>query len=112
MTLLVLLILALASYRFTRLITTDTITNGLRKWLALHATTLFKNANKGEWREVDKEKFFLWRWLYALTSCDWCVSVWTGAATIAGWKYQWGWFEYVCYGASLSTLAGWGTRLG
>ena len=104
-------VLALACYRATRLITEDTVTAGLRKWIELHATTKLANA-QSTWLEVDKDAGWLWRRVYALSSCSWCVSIWTGGGIVALSHYQWSWFQFVCYALSLSTLAGWGTRIG
>ncbi len=55
-----LVVLALATFRLTRLVTTDVIFNGLRERL---------------WRRFPPESTALGY----LSTCDWCASVWTGS---------------------------------
>lgn len=109
--LLTLAVLALATYRLARLVVEDTITDAPRKFVQAKATTKLKNA-QSEWLEINKDAKWVWRKLYALTSCHWCVSVWASGANIALAHYQGSWFKYVAYALAASTLAGWGTRIG
>lgn len=69
MTLLGLLVAVLATFRVTRLVTTDKVFDRPRTvlwdWLA----------DRGWWWPLD------------LLGCDWCVSVWIAAGvTVAGWR--------------------------
>lgn len=54
-------VLALACFRATRLVTTDVVFNGLRERL---------------WRRFPPETTMLGY----LSTCDWCASVWVGSA--------------------------------
>jgi hypothetical protein len=55
-----LLVLALATFRVTRLVTTDTVLSRPREWL---------------WSKFPPES----SWLGYLVSCDWCTGVWVGS---------------------------------
>ena len=84
------LILAfLATARITRLITTDRITLAPRAWLL---------------RRLPEEGL-----LSYLIVCDWCVSVYVGAAVAGAWS-AWGetmWFIAPAVALSASYAAGW-----
>lgn len=57
-------ILALATYRLTRLITRDVITEGFRNWF---------------WNKFPPES----RKMGYLLTCEWCLSIWTGSLLYA-----------------------------
>ena len=105
------MILATATFRLTRLVVDDTITQPIRTAIEIRATVKLRNA-ASTWLEVDQERPWFWRKMYALTSCHWCVSIWMGALVVALWHYQRSWFQFVCYVLALSTVSGLGTRLG
>lgn len=106
-----LVVLALATHRLSRLVVEDTITKAPREYVERKATTKLRNA-QSEWLAVNADAKWLWRKIYALTSCHWCVSVWAAGANVALAHYQGSWFKYVAYALAASTLAGWGSRLG
>lgn len=88
MTVITLVLAALATARITRLVTTDRITETPRHW------TL---------RRLNPEGMTAY-----LITCDWCVSVYTGSAMAAGWSL-WGnhrWFTAVCAAFAFSYVAG------
>ena len=64
MTLLELVIYGLATYRLTRLITRDSITEPIREWI---------------WRRRPPEKSKIGY----LFTCEWCMSIWTASLLIA-----------------------------
>ena len=95
MTLLGLLVAVLATFRVTRLVTTDKVFDRPREalwgWLA----------DRGWWWPLD------------LLGCDWCVSVWVAAAvTLCGWWsgvldggwHLLAWWMAVAGGAGLAAL--------
>ena len=88
MTVITLVLAALATARLTRLVTTDRITETPRHW------TL---------RRLNPEGMAAY-----LITCDWCVSVYTGSAAATGWAL-WGdhrWFTAVCAAFAFSYVAG------
>lgn len=88
-----LIIAALATYRITRLITTDRLTEAPRHWII---------------RRLPAESLVSY-----LLVCNWCSSVYAGAAVAGAW---WAWGDTVAYTAvtvalALSAAAGFLTRL-
>lgn len=79
---LTLLLTALATARLTRLITRDRITRTPRHWAL---------------RRLPDGHLLAY-----LLMCDWCVSVYTGAATAAAW---WAWGGHHAYTAVVAALA-------
>src|SRR6266436_5308427 len=93
MTLLILLILTLASFRITRFIVIDTLPARLRD--KFHNFLLAHKLNT----------------LYELTSCTWCSSVWI--SFFVYWLYRWtrpdywgrlGWLEFLAVAALAGVL--------
>jgi Protein of unknown function (DUF1360) len=80
---------ALATYRLTRLVTTDSITESTRRWI-------------GGW---DIPKVRRPR-VYLFITCPWCVSVWLAAAVVALTKYQGAYWVYVALALAFSVVAG------
>lgn len=77
-------LVSLAVYRLTVLVTRDEIT----KW----------------WREGLQRRYtgsFVEFWF-----CPWCVSVWLGAGAVLLAIYQWGWWQWVCLAFVASGVAG------
>lgn len=91
MTLLALVLIAGATARVTRLVTTDRVTRAPRE--ALLRALLGRN-----------EKSLV----AYLVVCDWCVSVYTGAAVAGAW-WAWGenlWYQAVCVALTASYVTG------
>lgn len=74
---LVAIVLVLASYRITRLVTADVLLDAPRTWLAVHLP------------------------LYGakLITCAYCAGFWISAAVVAGWYFggRWGWVVLVLF---------------
>lgn len=90
MDLITLALAALATARVTRLITRDTIFTYVRNRAIV-------------WLPARLEPV-----AYLLT-CDWCMSMYTGAVAAAGW-YAWGeqrWFTAVMAALAFSHITGW-----
>lgn len=90
-----LIVLALASFRLTRFLVIDTLTEGPRN--KFHSFLVNK---------IQKEnKFFhlLWNKIYELTSCTWCAGFWVTAALYAAMKNG---NQYVLYAIDIFAIAG------
>jgi hypothetical protein len=102
---------ALTVYRGTRLVVEDTITQKIRDWLRAHG---FRTMQKTDYmgKVVDTTIVTragigrLWAWLFELTSCHWCSSIWVSGVTVALARYQSSWFQYVAYLGSFSAISG------
>ena len=85
MTPVMLILIAVATARLTRLVTTDVLTAPLRdplvRWLAQRGAIAER--------------------LAYLVVCDWCASVYMGAAVTGAW---WAWGETIWYTAALTAL--------
>lgn len=86
------IILALATARLTRLVTQDRITEAPRHWAVRAAVR----------RDGDESL------LAYLIVCDWCVSVYTGAAVAGAWWawHEQGWITWVMSALAFSYAAG------
>lgn len=84
----ILVVLALATYRLTRVVTTDSISDGFRAAVYRFAyddaaavideqTKQFVAAPRAPWRT----------WLYALFSCPHCLGVWVGIGVYCAWRW-------------------------
>lgn len=84
MTPLTFLLISLASYRLTRLVTTDTITDRWRRWLTRRfpARTIPLFDTNGD--TVDGTATMKPRWIVELVNCDWCLGVWISAGVTGG----------------------------
>jgi uncharacterized protein (DUF2062 family) len=78
------LLVVLATYRLTILLTQDTITRPGREWLDRRYTGS----------------------LVEFVHCPWCVSVWLGAGATALAYYEWSWWRWVCLGLAASGVTG------
>lgn len=90
---LTLLIAVLATYRLTRLVTTDRITEAPRNWII---------------RKLPRESLISY-WLV----CDWCASIYTGVIVAGAW-WEWGGTEVYTVATltlALSSATGFLTRL-
>lgn len=86
-------LLALATARLTRLVTQDRITEAPRYWLVRRFTA---------WQGEESL-------LAYLIVCDWCVSIYTGAAVAGAW-WAWhesAWLTWVLGALAFSYVAGW-----
>lgn len=81
MTALQLVVLSLAAYRLTRLVTRDSITAGTRERLEVYLEGLrLTPARLGRWaRRRDRAGAFA----AELLLCSWCLSVWVAGAVVA-----------------------------
>lgn len=74
----------LAVARLTRLVTRDTITEGIRRWVR--------------------------RWLglraFDFVTCPWCTSVWLAGGAVLATVYAGGAWRYVAYALTCSMVAG------
>lgn len=81
-TALVFVLAALCSFRLTRLITTDTITDQPRRWLLRRFPARVVPLNDTNGDEVEGSATLKPRWLVELVNCDWCLGVWVSAAVV------------------------------
>lgn len=82
MDIITLLLAVLATYRLTRLVTTDRITQAPRNRII---------------QALPRESL-----LSYLLVCDWCASMYTGAAVAGAW---WAWGDSVAFTAVMAALA-------
>lgn len=88
-TLAVIVILALAAFRVTRLVTQDTITEPFRMRLYSFAWNDDRPTEAegapGIWVPTPRAA---WRTnLYRLLTCDWCLGVWMSTAAYCAWRF-------------------------
>lgn len=88
-TALALIAVALASYRLTRVVTADTLTNPVRAWLWAKA---FVEDGYDPHRDkpVVRRRSFWWAQAYELARCPYCAGVYLSALTWWAWFY-WPW---------------------
>lgn len=79
-----LVLIVLAVYRLSRLVTRDIILNRPRNWL------------------VDNFE----GWVVTLMLCPWCISVWIAPPVIVLTIYCWPWWSWVMVGLAASAVAG------
>lgn len=81
-----LLVLAVAVYRATRLVTADTVSERPREWLRArsHKTMVRHDllGVTGDTRVDERTDRPASLWLWKLITCPWCSSVWLGALAI------------------------------
>ena len=116
------LLAALFTYRLTRLIVADSITEPIRnrilsRWPS--DDTLFTDEwvtdTSGEpqtlsgaavvWADVGWAPMKPSRW-GELVTCAWCASVYVGALVVLGVVFLPGWFEYVMLAGAVSAITG------
>jgi hypothetical protein len=75
----IIVIIAFAAFRATRLVTSDTITDGLRDRLERWAWDFSgpKPQSRGAWRT----------WIVEGVTCQWCLGVWMSAAAYCTWRW-------------------------
>lgn len=78
-TLIPLIVLALASFRITRLLVIDTLFAGSRN--KFHSYLVNNSQKAGKHRQL------IWEKLYDLTSCTWCTGFWVSVSLY--WAYVW-----------------------
>lgn len=94
----VIVVLALATYRVTRLCTADKITLPVREAIFSWAYKPLTDTNEIEaWALLHPEADEIpshvprgWEirtWLYELVTCDQCLGVWWGAAVYCAWRF-------------------------
>jgi hypothetical protein len=77
MTLGVFVLLSLAAYRVTRLITTDDLTRGFRAWvLARFPARVVPMTNPVNGSPIDGSATTSARWPVVLVNCSWCMGIW------------------------------------
>lgn len=110
MTWLQLVLEALATFRITRLVVTDEITQPMRDWF--QGRTRIEHLQNQITQEIlatryvrDPRRPVSWC-LYRVTGCAWCTSVWVGAAVVGAWYAQPSVTIYVCAAAGASAVAG------
>lgn len=81
-----LILAGLATARITRLITTDRITAAPRRWVL---------------NRLDEQGLMAY-----LIVCNWCASVYVGAAMTAAVVWAWNWAQYPAMALAFSHLAG------
>jgi hypothetical protein len=87
------LILALASYRLTRVVTDDTITDAARAWVWRRAYIVSAYDSERD-QETTMTRSVAWSWLYRLVSCPFCVGWWVSLACYWAWWYSaWAWMR-------------------
>lgn len=109
MTWLTIVILALATFRLTRVVVVDEIGEPVRAYLLSRQKVESRtdiNAIVLETRVVRRDRRYLSWWAYRVTACPWCASVWIGGAVVALQHYQGEWFVYVAIAFALSAVAG------
>lgn len=84
-------IIALASFRATRLVVTDSILAGPREWLYLWAWDpehpVDFNGTAAASPRKEGRGGALRTWVYDLLTCPWCLGVWMSAASYAAWRW-------------------------
>lgn len=83
---LALLVVGLAGYRLTRVVTSDTISDPFRAWVYAHAY-----AASGYDSRTDSEQARVrhrgWHWFYMLVSCPFCLGFWVTLGVWSAWKW-------------------------
>ena len=120
-----LIVLALATFRISRLVVEDTIFDVPRAWLLSRwpgddtefarsvarvdeQGRLFVDGTTTELVAVEADLLVAAnpRWFGRWLECIWCVSVWVAAAVVVV-AYNWDSFEWVAVPLALSAAAGW-----
>lgn len=103
-----LLVVVFASYRLTRIVTTDTITTNLRDRLFRWAWSDSEADGAVRRRVSDTEDEIIpaarapWRtYVNELVTCPWCFGVWVSAAVYSLWR----WVDWMPLHAALVILA-------
>jgi hypothetical protein len=94
---LLLTIYGLACFRLTRLVVTDDIGAPIHEWLRVRAF----HQSPTELRTLNRPLAFV----YKAISCAWCASIWI-AGVIVVFSFTGVWWQYVCAGLALSSVAG------
>ncbi len=105
----VLIVEALAVFRLTRLVTTDTVTAPVRDGIHERATLRLVKRDPFAGTVTESktvQRRGVWAWAWEFVSCSWCVSVWAGGGVVAMMAWQGGWFQYVAAALALSTISG------
>jgi len=107
---LLLAVYALAVYRLTHLVTSDTITLPVREWIhgKSHQLQVREVLDHGTSRQEERmgEKPGIALWVWRLVVCPWCVSPWIATLCVLGLIYFASWFNYVALVFALSAIAG------
>lgn len=83
----VLVAIALASFRLTRLVTDDVITKPFRQWLDAFAWDSENRYDGGDGFTYPTARAPWRTWLHGLLTCGWCLGVWVSAATYVLWDH-------------------------
>jgi hypothetical protein len=90
---------ALAVYRLTRLVTTDTLTSPLRMRLLAAGRDKMGNSRPGPLRAYARN-------LFDLVTCAWCSSMWIAGTVVLLTVYVPSYWKYAAYVLALSAVAG------
>lgn len=88
----VLVVLAFAAFRITRLVVEDTITDPIRGWFydLVWDSENPRTVTLPDGRRVlvpsPRHGGFL-TWLYDLVTCPWCLGVWVSVAVYCAWRF-------------------------
>jgi hypothetical protein len=87
----VIVVLALATFRLTRVVAVDSISLSFREVL-YHWAWVFVNGDGQPVREgelaADARPRAPWRtWMYTLVTCQQCLGVWVGVAVYSAWRW-------------------------
>jgi len=93
-TFLALLVVGLAGYRLTRVVTSDSISDPFRAWLwdraYTHAGMTYDFQHDTQAPAVRSKA---WRWVYDLLSCPYCLGFWLTLAVWWGYTFGPEWVE-------------------
>lgn len=105
MTLAAIVLVGLAAYRATRLVTTDTLTDPIRDalyhwaWDDEHPRVVVLRS--GEQVQEPSPRGPVRTWLYELATCPHCVGVWAAAGAYAWWSW-WGSARWAIWVAAIA----------
>jgi len=117
----ILVVDALAIFRLSRLVTSDTILDRPRAWLLRRwpgSETEFYDSEveNSEVRgrpvvTLEGTRPRLWvvlepHWFGSLIQCVWCISIWLAVAVVAA-RQWWDWWQWPALVAAGSAVAGW-----
>ena len=106
---LLLFIYAVACFRITRLITTDTLTANWRERIRKRGTGEYLKRSIPSGKVVERKVDVVpgaWGFIWRVISCSWCTSIWVAAAVTALAYFEGSWWQWVCAFLTLAAIAG------
>ena len=100
---------AMAVFRITRFVTSDTLTDNAREWLRVKSHTEYVKRDLLTQVVVNTKtdtNRSLYSWTWKLVTCPWCLSVWASTGVVLFAYFQGSWFVYVAYVLALSGVTG------